>query len=185
MRPLPHHTRYAAWLMVRRPDMVFEEAPRFRTEIAGPYVGPCAALSFAIAGRLAGFACRLRRHLEIAIVTADTVDGKLPRAMARLDDAGAADPGRGASIFHPGRHLALEPARSRTIGSRVAETPRPAAAFPVAPSGACGGITGTHREARVVAAPTIKSHLRAGRRRKVQDGSNRQRQRNKCSNHLA
>src|SRR5215470_3543773 len=87
---LPHHARYTARFMVRRPHMVFQEAPRLRTEITGPHIGPGAALGFGIAGHLAGFTYGIRCHIEIAIIAPSTVDGKFPHAVARFDDAGAA-----------------------------------------------------------------------------------------------
>jgi hypothetical protein len=164
--------------------MVLQKASRFRTEVARPRIGPGAALGFPIADRLAGFACRIGRHLEIAIITAGTVDGKFPHAVARLDDAGAAHAGCGAAVFHSGRHLAFEPAHRRTIGGRVVEAPGSAAAFAVTPGRACGRIAGSYRKARKVAAATVEPHLRTGCRRDAQDNSNRQRQRNKSSNHL-
>ena len=164
--------------------MVLQKASRFRTEVARPRIGPGAALGFPIAGGLAGFACRIWRHFEIAIITAGTVDGKFPHTVARLDDTGAADAGCGAAVLHPGRHLAFEPAYRRTIAGRIVEAPGPAAAFAVAPGGARGRIAGPHRKVRKVAAATVEPHLRAGCRREAQDNSNRQRQTNNSSNHL-
>src|SRR5713101_2612294 len=181
--PLPHHARNAARLVVRRHHVIFQEAPHFRTEIAGSHIGPGAALGFGVAGRLAGFARRIGRYLEIAIIAASAINGKLPHAVARLDEAGAADAGCGGAILHPRRHLALEPARRRPIGGRVVEAPGPATAVAVASGGARRGIAGPDRKVRVVAATAVEPHLRAGCRRQAQDNRNRQPQRNRNSNH--
>src|SRR6266850_1510319 len=107
--------------MVRRHHVIFQVAPRFRAEIAGPYIGPGAALGFGVAGRLAGLARRTGRYLEIAIVAAGTINGELPHGVARLDDAGAMNAGCGGAVLHPRRHLALEPAQPRRKWTDVRE----------------------------------------------------------------
>src|SRR5258708_31334435 len=112
--------------MVRRHYVIFQVAPRFRAEIAGPYIGPGAALGVGVAGRLAGVARRIGRDLEIAIVAAGAINGELPHPVARLDDAGAMNAGHGGAVLHPRRHLALEPAHRRTIGGWLSVAPRPA-----------------------------------------------------------
>src|SRR5579871_1175652 len=71
---LPHHARYAARLMMGRHHAVLQEAPRLWAEIAGPHIGPSAALSFAVASGLAGFPRRVRRYIEIAVVAAGAVN---------------------------------------------------------------------------------------------------------------
>src|SRR5258708_18111094 len=126
--------------MVRRHYVVFQVAPRFRAEIAGPYIGPGAALGFGGAGRLAGFARRVGRYLEIAIVATGAINGELPHPVARLDDAGAMNAGCGGAVLHPRRHLALEPAHRRPIGARIVEAPGPATSVAVAAGRAYGGI---------------------------------------------
>src|SRR5258708_18433043 len=138
--------------MVRRHYVVFQVAPRFRAEIAGPDIGPGAALGVGVAGRLAGLARRTGRYLEIAIVAAGTINGELPHGVARLDDAGAMNAGCGGAVLHPRRHLALEPAHRRTIGVRIIEAPGPATAVAVAARRAYGGVAGPDPEICAVAA---------------------------------
>src|SRR5262249_34119226 len=130
-RALPHHARNTARLVMRRSHAIFQIAPRIWTEITGSHVGPGAALGFGVAGGLTGFARRIGRHLKIAIIAASAINRKLPHAMARLDDSGAANAGRGGAVLHPRRHLALEPAHRRTIGRRVVEAPGVAPAVAV------------------------------------------------------
>src|SRR5258708_15355438 len=138
--------------MVRRHYVVFQVAPRFRAEIAGPYIGPGAALGFGVAGRLAGFARRVGRYLEIAIVATGAINGELPHPVARLDDAGAMNAGCGGAVLHPRRHLALEPAHRRTIGGRIIEAPGPATGVAVAARRAYGGEAPPRPESLVVPA---------------------------------
>src|SRR5258708_20165140 len=125
--------------MVRRHYVVFQVAPRFRAEIAGPDIGPGAALGVGVAGRLAGLARRIGRYLEIAIVAAGAINGELPHPVARLDDAGAMNAGCGGAVLHPRRHLALEPAHRRPIGARIVEAPGPptSVAGPAGPPYGC------------------------------------------------
>src|SRR5215470_3706426 len=169
---LPHHARYATRLVVRRPHMVFQEAPRLGTEITGPRVGPGAALGFAIASRLAGFTYWIRRHIEIAIIAASTIDGKFTHTMTRLDHAGAADAGCGAAVFYPGRHLAFEPAYRGMISARIIEAPGPAPGFAVTPGSACRRIGGPHRKIRIITATAIEPYLCARLRREAKDNCN-------------
>src|SRR5262252_4053676 len=169
---LPHHARYATRLVVWRPHVVLQEAPRFRTEVAGSHIGPGAALGFGIAGHLAGFTYGIRRHIEIAVIAAGTINGKFPHAMTRLDHTGAADTGCGGAVFHPGRHLALEPAHPRAIGGRVIEAPGPAAGLPVTPGSACTRIAGPHRKIRIITTTAIEPYLCARLRREAKDSGN-------------
>src|SRR5215470_4899637 len=136
---LTHDPRDAARLVARRHHAVLQVAPRVGTEITGPHIGPGAAMGFGLAGRLAGFARRTGLNLEIAIIAARAIDGKLPQTVARFDHTGSVDAGCGGAVLHPRRHLVLEPAHGRTIGGRVVETPGPATAVAVASGGANGG----------------------------------------------
>src|SRR5271169_2915790 len=87
----PDHAGDAARLVARRHDVALEEATRLWPDIAGPRIGPGAALRLGIAGCLAGLAIGIGGHFEVAIVAAGAIDRKFARTVARLDHAGAAD----------------------------------------------------------------------------------------------
>src|SRR5580698_1643126 len=108
---------------MRRHHVTFHEAARLGADITRPDIAPGAALGLTVARRLAGFAGRVGRHLDVAIVPAGAVDGEFPHAVARLDDAGAAHSGSAGAVFDPGGHLALEPAHRRAVGARIVEAP--------------------------------------------------------------
>ena len=65
--------------LARRGEPALQEAARGRAFVARPHIGPGAAALLAFAGRLAGGAGRIGRHLEIAQVAADAVDAELDR----------------------------------------------------------------------------------------------------------
>src|SRR5262249_53455702 len=145
--------------------------------------GPGAALGFGVADALAGLAGGARGHREVAVVAAGPINGKFAEAVARLDDARAADAGSAGGVLHPGRHLGLQPALRRLVAGRIAEAPGPAMAVAVAPRGALGRIAGAHRKARIVAAATVEADLCAGCRRQAQGRGNSQYQRSRNTNH--
>ena len=169
--------------MARRRQAVLEDAARTQIRIARPRIGPGAALAVGLAGGPAAFAAGVGGHLDGPKVAARTVDRVFAVAAARLDDAGAADPGRGVPRLDPGRHLVLEPAHRRPVGGGVVEAPGPAAGLAVAPPRADGGIAGANRKIHVVVAAPVKPHLRRRRCRKTERHGDQDSQRKEEPHH--
>src|SRR4029453_1320882 len=121
---LADDTRNAARLSHRARNAVLEVADGRRAEIARPQVGPGPAGFLAFAGGLAALAGRVRRQLEVPVVAAAAVDGKLDGAGIDLDDAGAAHARHAAGRDHARHDPRLEPADGvRVLGHRIGERP--------------------------------------------------------------
>src|SRR4029450_10405023 len=103
-------------------NAVLEVADGSRTEIARPQVGPGAAGFLAFAGSLAALAARVRRQLEMPVVAAAAIDGKLDRAGIELDDAGSPHARHAAGRGEARRDPRLEPADGIwVLGHRIGE----------------------------------------------------------------
>ena len=166
-KPLPHHARGKSRLPARRLDVFLQEAVGFLAGVAGPRVGPGAALVVGGAGGLAGIVAIAGLDVEVLVIAAEAVDRGLHRAIARLDDAGAADTRNAAAVRHPRRHAVLEPAdRAGGHVGRIVEAPRPAAPVTLADQRAIRRIAGDHGHALIVPAGTVETGLRQRRARR-------------------
>ena len=145
---------------------------RVAAGIAGPGVGPGAALVVSGAGGLAGLVAVAALQFEILVVAAEAVDRGFDGAVARFDHAGAAHPGDAANVLHPRRHAVLQPAHRAVVGiGRIVEAPGATAAVALAGQRAIGGVTRRHRRVQIVSAGTVEIGLRQCRAR---DGNGRQ-----------
>jgi len=122
--------------VARRGEAVLEITARAAFDVAGPHIGPGAALVVGLAGVPAGLAVGFGGHFEGAVIAARAVDRELAGLVARLDHPGAADAGGGIAGLDAGRHLALEPARRRMLRARIDEAPGAATRLAVAPRSA-------------------------------------------------
>ncbi len=106
-----HDAGHAARLAPRLGQPVLEVAARdVRPQVAGPHVGPGTAAVLALAGLLAGFAGRIGRQIEVAVVAAGAVDRHFHRAAFLLHQSRTLDAGHAALVLDRRLHLALEPA---------------------------------------------------------------------------
>src|SRR5439155_207600 len=115
MTRLAHHAGGKSRAAARRFDLFLQEAMRFLADIAGPGIGPGAALVVGGAGSLAGLVA-LALHVKILVVAAGPVDRVLLGDTARLDHARAAHARDATGVLHPRRHIALQPAHRSDRG---------------------------------------------------------------------
>src|SRR4029078_82219 len=146
--------------MVCPRDPVLEITARAGTDVALPHIGPGTASIIRFARRLACGAGRVGGHVQIAVVSAESIDGIFQRPLAWLDHAGAADTGNAAFILDARRHLAFQPAsRGRVGGARIGETPGAATCVAFAARGTDRRVPVADLEAHIVAADAVKSAL--------------------------
>src|SRR5258705_5086512 len=126
---------------------------RFLPRISRARVGPGAAFVVTGTRGLADFIVLAALEIEAFVIAAEPVDRGLHRAVARLDHAGAADPGDTAIVGRARRHGVFQPAdRARGDVGGVTKGPRAAAAIELAHQRTIGGIARHHRRTLVVAA---------------------------------
>lgn len=170
--PLSHHPRDAARPLAGTRDPTLEVATCRRTVVARPDIGPGAAPAVALACGGALPSVRVRRHLEIPIIPAKSINPIFDRASARHHHSAAANARHAAGVLGARRHGALEPAHSAGgDGGGIRETPGPAAPIPFATLGADCGIAGAHDECLVVLTWPVKPCLRV---RSAETGKERQ-----------
>src|SRR5438093_73032 len=157
-------TRDAARLSQRAGDAVLEVADGSRTDIALPRVGPGAAGFLAFTGGLAALAARVRRQLEMPIVAAAAIDGKLDGTGVELDDTGAAHARHTAGCGGTRRDPRLEPADGvGGLGHRIGERPGTAARIALATRRAQRRIAGARGRGGIVSARPVVADLGRGR----------------------
>src|SRR5262249_36495134 len=141
IRASTHHAGDATRPSLWPGDAVFEVAEGSRPDIARPHVSPGPAGFLAFTGALAALAGWVRRQLEIPIVAAAAINGKLDRSGIHLDDAGTAHTRHAAGRGHAWRNPRLEPAQSiGVLGQGIGKRPGAAARITLAARSAQRGI---------------------------------------------